>query len=77
MLKSSPSKNRIIRNFLGILKEKEADEKPEASNNDQLMYTDKSKPAHVRLSCLRSKIRDMEKQLEQAIQGREGITRYE
>ncbi|CAB04595.2 Transducer of Cdc42-dependent actin assembly protein 2 homolog [Caenorhabditis elegans] len=77
LLKSSPSKNRIIRNFLGILKEKEADEKPEASNNDQLMYTDKSKPAHVRLSCLRSKIRDMEKQLEQAIQGREGITRLQ
>ncbi|CAI2349340.1 unnamed protein product [Caenorhabditis sp. 36 PRJEB53466] len=70
----SPSKKRIIRNLLGM-KEKENDAKKAESTKEP--YTDKDKPPHVRLSCLRSKIRGMEKQLEQAVQGREGLTRLQ
>uniref|UniRef100_A0A1I7TM05 SH3 domain-containing protein n=1 Tax=Caenorhabditis tropicalis TaxID=1561998 RepID=A0A1I7TM05_9PELO len=71
----SPSKKRIIRNFLGI-KEKEQDSAKKTESPKEA-YTDKDKPPHVRLSCLRSKIRSLEKQLEQAVQGREGITRLQ
>ncbi|CAO4369503.1 unnamed protein product [Caenorhabditis nigoni] len=68
----SPNKKNLLRNFLGI-KEKEV-EKVESPRE---VYADKNKPAHVRLSCLRSKIKSMEKELEQATQGREGITRLQ
>ncbi|EGT34688.1 CBN-TOCA-2 protein [Caenorhabditis brenneri] len=72
----SPNKaqksQRIIRNFLGI---KEKDSEPTESPKE--VYIDKDKPPHVRLSCLRSKIRSLEKQLDQAVQGREGLTRLQ
>ncbi|KAF1762101.1 hypothetical protein GCK72_010363 [Caenorhabditis remanei] len=67
----SPNKKKIIRNFLGM-REKES-EVPRESESPKEAYTDNSKPPQVRLSCLRSKIKNMEKQLEQAVQGREGM----
>lgn len=75
----SPNKaqksQRMIRNFLGM-KEKDS-ESVKKTDSPKEAYTDKDKPPHVRLSCLRSKIRSLEKQLEQAVQGREGITRLQ
>ncbi|UMM22791.1 hypothetical protein L5515_003823 [Caenorhabditis briggsae] len=68
----SPNKKNLLGNFLGI-KQKE----PEKLESPREVYADKNKPAHVRLSCLRSKIKSMEKELEQATQGREGITRLQ
>lgn len=69
----SPTKKNMLRNFLGI-KEKEAEKVPASPKE---AYTDKNKPAHVRLSCLRAKIKNMERELEQARQGREGITKLQ
>lgn len=75
----SPNKaqksQRMLRNFLGI-KDKDSDSVKKTESLKEA-YTDKDKPPHVRLSCLRSKIRGLEKQLEQAVQGREGITRLQ
>uniref|UniRef100_A0A8R1I078 SH3 domain-containing protein n=1 Tax=Caenorhabditis japonica TaxID=281687 RepID=A0A8R1I078_CAEJA len=71
----SPGKKQAIRNFLGIReKEHESGRKTESIKE---LYADKDKPTHVRLSCLKTKIREMEKQLDSAIQGREGITRLQ
>ncbi|ULU00101.1 hypothetical protein L3Y34_000968 [Caenorhabditis briggsae] len=68
----SPNKKNLLGNFLGIKKKE-----PEKLESPREVYADKNKPAHVRLSCLRSKIKSMEKELEQATQGREGITRLQ